>query len=106
MLPSLPAFDSVNCAAATRGQAHTAHMSFLRCSKLLRASAPWQGHLLAQLSATTRTVAERTQVRTSAAAATKEVKVDGQAAAKVISGMSWLPNVNGSSSAEGHLGRP
>ena len=105
MLPSLPAFDSVNCAAATRGQAHAAHMSFLRCSRFLRASAPWQGHLLAQLSATTRTVADRTQIRTLAAAATREVKIDGQAAAKVSSRLPWLPNVNSNPSAEGHLGR-
>ena len=105
MLPSLPALDSVKSTAATRGQAHSAHMSFLKCSKLFRASAPWQGHLLDQLSATTRTVAERTQIRTLAAAATKEVKIDGQAAAKVISRQYWLPNAHGDLGADGRLGQ-
>ena len=105
MLPSLGALDTVNSTAATRGQAHSAHMSFLRCSKLFRAPTSWQGHLLDHLSATTRTVAERTQIRTLAAAATKEVKTDGQAAAKVTSTYCRLPNVHGDLGAEGHLGQ-
>lgn len=58
-------------------------MSFLRYGNLLRASAPWRGHLLDKLPAATRFAPERMLVRAVSAAAKEAKQVDSQAAAKV-----------------------
>lgn len=83
MLSSLSAFAPGGSTATLKGQTdHITQMSFLRCGKLLRSSSTWQGHILDRLSATTRILPERMQIRAAAAAA-KEAKSDNQASAKV-----------------------